>query len=204
MQTDGPALLESDFLTSNSVKTKLAEFCFWIQNHKDPGPRRKAAHSSGDLLMALHSDTDVLIRTQVQYLYPWHSCSVTQSCPTLCNPMDHSLPGSSAHGIFQAKILEWAAISSCREYSQPMFPTAPALQADSLPPSHWGSPVICGTMPNYPFFSWPPFSYVTGDGGAQKNFLTCWNKQSVTINNTMLPSLESLGTKHKIPNKMTR
>ena len=131
MQTDGPALLESDFLTSNSVKTKLAEFCFWIQNHKDPGPRRKAAHSSGDLLMALHSDTDVLIRTQVQYLYPWHSCSVTQSCPTLCNPMDHSLPGSSAHGIFQARILEWVVISysrgSCRPGIKPATPASPAL-----------------------------------------------------------------------------
>ena len=58
---------EFDFLTSNSVKTKLAEFCFWIQNHRDPSPRRKAAHSNGDLLMALHSDTEVLRRTQVQY-----------------------------------------------------------------------------------------------------------------------------------------
>ena len=36
---------------------------------------------------------------------------VAQSCPTLCDPMDHSLPGSSVHGIFQAKILEWVAIS---------------------------------------------------------------------------------------------
>ena len=36
---------------------------------------------------------------------------VTQSCPTLCNPMDCSLPGSSAHGIFQAKVLEWGAIA---------------------------------------------------------------------------------------------
>ena len=33
--------------------------------------------------------------------------SVTQSCPTLCDPMDCSLPGSSIHGIFQARILEW-------------------------------------------------------------------------------------------------
>ena len=33
-----------------------------------------------------------------------------QSCPTLCNPMDCSLPGSSIHGIFQARILEWGAI----------------------------------------------------------------------------------------------
>ena len=36
---------------------------------------------------------------------------VAQSCPTLCNPMDCSPPGSSVHGIFQAKILEWVAIS---------------------------------------------------------------------------------------------
>ena len=33
-----------------------------------------------------------------------------QSCPTLCDPMDCSLPGSSVHGIFQAKVLEWGAI----------------------------------------------------------------------------------------------
>ena len=38
-------------------------------------------------------------------------CSVTQSCLTLCDPMDCSLPGSSVHGIFQARILEWVAIS---------------------------------------------------------------------------------------------
>ena len=36
---------------------------------------------------------------------------VTQLCPTLCNAMDCSLPGSSVHGIFQARILEWLAIS---------------------------------------------------------------------------------------------
>ena len=36
---------------------------------------------------------------------------VTQSCPTLCDPMDCSLPGSSINGIVQAKVLEWVAIS---------------------------------------------------------------------------------------------
>ena len=36
---------------------------------------------------------------------------VTQSCPTLCDPMDCSLPGSSAPGIFQARVLEWVAIA---------------------------------------------------------------------------------------------
>ena len=36
---------------------------------------------------------------------------VTQLCPTLCDSMDHSLPGSSVHGILQARMLEWVAIS---------------------------------------------------------------------------------------------
>ena len=36
---------------------------------------------------------------------------VAQSCPTLSNPMDCSLPGSSIHGIFQARVLEWGAIA---------------------------------------------------------------------------------------------
>ena len=44
---------------------------------------------------------------------------VAQSCPTLCNPMDCSLPGSSVHGIFQARILEWVAISFSRGSSRP-------------------------------------------------------------------------------------
>ena len=34
-----------------------------------------------------------------------------QSCPTLCDPMDCSLPGSSVHGIFQARVLEWGAVA---------------------------------------------------------------------------------------------
>jgi len=34
-----------------------------------------------------------------------------QSCPTLRDPMDYSLPGSSVHGIFQARVLEWGAIA---------------------------------------------------------------------------------------------
>ena len=36
---------------------------------------------------------------------------VAQSCPTLSDPMDYSLPGSSIHGIFQARVLEWGAIA---------------------------------------------------------------------------------------------
>ena len=45
------------------------------------------------------------------------ACVFTQLYLTLCDPMDCDLPGSSVHGISQAKILEWVAISSCRESS---------------------------------------------------------------------------------------
>ena len=44
---------------------------------------------------------------------------VTQSCPTLCDPMDYRPPGSSVHGILQARVLECVAISSPRGSSQP-------------------------------------------------------------------------------------
>ena len=64
-----------------------------------------------------------------------------QSCPTLCNRMNYSLSGFSAHGILQARILGWVVIPSSKGSSQPRDRTwTPALQADSLPPSHQGSP----------------------------------------------------------------
>ena len=42
-----------------------------------------------------------------------------ESCPTLCDPVGHSLPGSSVHGILPARILEWVAVPSSRGSSQP-------------------------------------------------------------------------------------
>ena len=59
--------------------------------------------------------------------------SATQSCPTLCDPKDCSPPGSSVHGILQARILEWVTISD-----PGIEPMSLALQADSLLLSHWG------------------------------------------------------------------
>ena len=44
---------------------------------------------------------------------------VAQLCPTLCDSMDYSLPGSSNHGIFQARILEWVSISFSKRSSRP-------------------------------------------------------------------------------------
>ena len=67
-------------------------------------------------------------------------------CSTLCDPMDYSPPGSSIHGILQARILEWVAVPSPEHHPypgiEPMSPVASALQAVSLLLSHLGS-AIC-------------------------------------------------------------
>ena len=56
--------------------------------------------------------------------FMWLICvSRSQSCPTLCDPMDCSPPGSSVHGIFQARVLEWVAIPFSRGSSQPRVQT---------------------------------------------------------------------------------
>ena len=46
---------------------------------------------------------------------------VAQSCPTLSDPMDHSLPGSSVCGIFQVRVLEWGAIAFSRSTNKTML-----------------------------------------------------------------------------------
>ena len=57
--------------------------------------------------------------TNCYYLETEWVSEVAQLCPTLCDPVDCSLPGSSIHGILQARILEWAAISLSRGSSRP-------------------------------------------------------------------------------------
>ena len=67
-----------------------------------------------------------------------------QSCPTLCDAIDHSLPSSSVYGILQARILEWIAIPCSRDFPDSGIkgasPVAPVLQADSSTAEPWGSP----------------------------------------------------------------
>ena len=68
-----------------------------------------------------------------------------QSCLTLCNPMDCSPPGSSVHGILQARILEWVTVLFSRRSSPPRDQTrSPTLQADSLPAELQGKPKNTG------------------------------------------------------------
>ena len=77
------------------------------------------------------------------FLTRLYVCACTQLCPTLCNPMDYSPPGSSVHGIFQARILEWGAMPSSRGSSWPRNRTrisvSPALAGEFFTNCHLGS-----------------------------------------------------------------
>ena len=72
-----------------------------------------------------------------------HAKSI-QLSPTLCDPADCSQPGSSIHGILQARILEWVVMPPPGDLPnpgiEPTSPVSPALQADALPLNHQGSP----------------------------------------------------------------
>ena len=74
-----------------------------------------------------------------------HGCVLSlQSCPTLCDAMDQSPPGSSVHAILQAKILEWVAMPSSRELPDPgIEPLSPALAGGFFTTSAtWEAPVM--------------------------------------------------------------
>ena len=64
----------------------------------------------GKLVYCIYTAQNIFIYTQAQ-------CS--QPCPTLCDPMDCNLPGSSVHGILQAGTLEWVAMPFSRGSPQP-------------------------------------------------------------------------------------
>ena len=67
---------------------------------------------------------------QILYHLSQYESEAAQSCPTLCDPTDCSLPGSSVHGIFQARILERVAISFSRGSSPPRDRTQVSCMVD--------------------------------------------------------------------------
>ena len=85
-------------------------------------------HTYGIWISCLLSISVPGLRQRLNYKKIWSTLNhlkglevkwVAQSCPTLCDPMDCSLPGSSFHGIFQARVLEWVAIFFSRGSSRP-------------------------------------------------------------------------------------
>ena len=101
-----------------------------------------------------------------------------QLCPTICNHMECSLPGSSIHGILQARILEWDAISFSRGYSSPRDLSCIccilALQANSSPLWLPGKP--CG------FSSSSAFNHcTTWEAVISLNYQIFWSCSSLSI-----------------------
>ena len=114
------------------------------------------------LVASVVSDSGVGCHFLLQCMKVKSESEVTQSCLTLRNPMDCSPPGSSVHGIFQARVLAWAAIALVhgilqarilewvafpfsRGSSQPRIkPRSYALQVDSLPAKPQGKPKNTG------------------------------------------------------------
>ena len=89
----------------------------WSMRAQQTLSMERAAHFSESpvLICVLH-----LPDAFASYLINTCVCAMLlQSCLTLCDPTDCSLPGSSVHGILQARILEWAAMPSSRGSSQP-------------------------------------------------------------------------------------
>ena len=79
-----------------------------------PNPHFLLSHTQHALLIYI----SCLAPVGISCLWP-NLCMHTQSCPTLCDPVDYSQPGSSVHGVFQARILEQVAISYFRASSWP-------------------------------------------------------------------------------------
>ena len=93
--------------------------------------------SQGSLLMLAGQRSNSETLTSLRFLSSCVHAKSLQSCLTLCNPVDCSPSGCSVHGIFQARILEWVAISFSRGSSRPRDQTCVSCllpwQAGSLP-----------------------------------------------------------------------
>ena len=93
----------------------------WKLTYSSPVATAEFSKFAGILSAALpqHHHSGFEIPTSKYLLMIMHCMLVTQSCPTLCDPMDCSLPGSSVHGIVEAIRLEWVAIPFSRRSSWP-------------------------------------------------------------------------------------
>ena len=97
-------------------------------------PRIKSAPPTSCAQAGAFFTTSATLEAQVKVL-------VAQSCLTLCDPRDGSLPGSSVHRILQVRTLEWVAMPFSKDLPNPgTKPRSPILQADSLPSEPPGKP----------------------------------------------------------------
>ena len=84
------------------ILSAMRETLIQSLGQEDPMEKEMAVHSS---ILAW----EIPWREDLQCMKVKSESEVAQSCPTLSNPMDCSLPGASIHGIFQARVLDWIA-----------------------------------------------------------------------------------------------
>ena len=121
-----------------AFSNKVLHFFKWwqvLRNSRRQKTRELQSHLATCLERSQHTSLAALFTTEgmqqtrcasaetkMQYLQqniPCVCAKSLQSCPTLCDPMDCSPPGSSVHGTLQARILEWVATPSSRGSTQP-------------------------------------------------------------------------------------
>ena len=88
-------------------------------SHQGKSEHCPPQHCSGGVSLSGYQGMMILCQSSNQYRFTKSESEVTQSCPTLCNPMDFSLPGFSVHGFLQARVLEWVTISFSGGSSRP-------------------------------------------------------------------------------------
>ena len=112
-----------------------------------PGPQPHSPFQVPGPFSATSAYTPFTSRTWASCAWQVYACVRAKSLelhPTLCDPMDYSLPGSSVHGFLQARIQEWVAMPSSRSSSPPKDQTritmAPPWETGSLPLAPPGKP----------------------------------------------------------------
>ena len=103
-------------------RIKAFELWCWIRLLRVPWTARRSNQSILKEINPKYLLEGQMLKLKLQYFGHriWRAhWQVVPSCPNLCDPMDCSLPGSSVHGIFQARVLEWVAISFSRGSSWP-------------------------------------------------------------------------------------
>ena len=122
-------------------------------------------------------------------LSPDWKVKVTQSCPTLCDPMDCSPPGSSVHGILQARILEWVAMPSSRACSWPRYGTWVSCIAGRFL-TVWATREA--SFPDYPDYPYPKLMIFWLDHKQLLyKFLSSWVSQKHLFSKCLIPYLVS-------------
>ena len=147
-----------------------------------------ATHSS---ILAWKTDRSYPMVLMYTNLFSLHAQSL-QSCLTLCEPMYHTLPGSSVHGIFRQEYWGWGLPFPTPgdlpdPGIKPESPAPPALQADALLLSHQGSPLIIPNLLMCLVLYWrrqwhPTLVLLPGKSHGRRSLAGCspWGRQSRT------------------------